>query len=74
MAPGSLDAEFRAWKRSNALVRCYTCKADPEVRAFVHALRDEGESIRAISQFLATKGIALSDGALKNHFDGGHPV
>lgn len=75
MAPGkttSLDDDFATWKREGRTIRCFTCKADPEIRDFIERRQEAGDSLRSISQFLATRGVTLTDGALKNHFDRGH--
>lgn len=52
--------------------RCKICNS--EHRSEVEQLRQQGESYRAIQQWLKERGVKVSVAAIKNHFDEHFPV
>jgi len=52
--------------------RCKICNS--EHRSEVERLRQQGESYRAIQQWLKERGVKVSVAAIKNHFDEHFPV
>lgn len=62
-----LDAEFAEFVAARKIVRCRTCKMEPELREWAEGSHRAGVPMERIVGFLVLKGHKMTPGAFRNH-------
>jgi len=63
----NLDDDFAAFKQTRLKVRCYACKLDPALLAWVDEQCRNDEPAAAIAEFLTKLGYEVGTSAIVSH-------